>query len=664
MADTNERPRKRPAARGNAFYPRKRANTACQVCRARKTKCDNAKPSCSYCLSVGASCIQSPFDLSSFDPASLRILERLDELEHLLREKDEAAKSGESGMPRLHAELNHHETPIPHYVTPSTNQHERLRIQHITHDHEVTPPASAIQIPLLRSVLPERLEQILEWTSTSEIPGSPFSSLTTSPVHPCHSSSPGTGTTVGSLAAGLAELEPHGINELLDRFFMHVHCKNPILDETETRRLVRRAFLEGLDWSPASCLTMLICALGCISTPLGPSHEVAPGTQAYRDGEGFFNAAQKRMGPLFLQPSIIGTQCLFLSGVYLMSVFRPRQAWRYFCQALAACQDLSFLARNNNSQINTPTAAEISADEVHEQAVYWSAWKSEREVRQELSLPDFPTSSGTHYPTFFPTPPPPSVGTPDGFTDPVDLRARGSWLFYLSEISLRRLNSRLCSEISTLHQKYSTIATTTTNPPSSSGAMADTTGATNISSTGHFLQVLSGMIPEYESQAQQWADSLPHELSIRHEVTQMEDHHEEHICRAVLRGHLYNLWELIYWPFVMATIELLAVGKPHHKHPQFVQDICQRGLQAHVHRLHINQPVFFHRHHGTWFMMRCCTRSALVLAVAASHGARMPAGWLEAVKMTLEMLEYWSTEVPGVREWAAAIERQIAKAAN
>ncbi len=36
--------------------PRKRNATACQVCRARKTKCDNKKPKCSYCQSIGAAC--------------------------------------------------------------------------------------------------------------------------------------------------------------------------------------------------------------------------------------------------------------------------------------------------------------------------------------------------------------------------------------------------------------------------------------------------------------------------------------------------------------------------------------------------------------------------------------------------------------------------------
>ncbi|KAK7968832.1 hypothetical protein PG988_007905 [Apiospora saccharicola] len=138
---------------------------------------------------------------------------------------------------------------------------------------------------------------------------------------------------------------------------------------------------------------------------------------------------------------------------------------------------------------------------------------------------------------------------------------------------------------------------------------------------------------------------------------------EEHICQAVLRGHLYDLWELIYRPFVMATIELLAGGMHQHEHPSFIRDICRRGLRAHVRRLHINQPVFLRRHHRTWFMIRSCTRSSLVLGVAASHGAHMPSGWREAVHMTLEMLGYWSAEVGGADVWKEAIEMQLSKAA-
>ena len=37
-------------------YPRKRSAKACQLCRARKTKCDNVHPLCGFCSSIGATC--------------------------------------------------------------------------------------------------------------------------------------------------------------------------------------------------------------------------------------------------------------------------------------------------------------------------------------------------------------------------------------------------------------------------------------------------------------------------------------------------------------------------------------------------------------------------------------------------------------------------------
>jgi hypothetical protein len=38
-------------------YPRKRAVTACQLCRHRKTKCNNERPKCKLCADVGADCV-------------------------------------------------------------------------------------------------------------------------------------------------------------------------------------------------------------------------------------------------------------------------------------------------------------------------------------------------------------------------------------------------------------------------------------------------------------------------------------------------------------------------------------------------------------------------------------------------------------------------------
>lgn len=53
-------------SRSAMSYPRKRAVTACQLCRQRKTKCSNTRPKCKLCADAGADCVYGdPLDHSS-----------------------------------------------------------------------------------------------------------------------------------------------------------------------------------------------------------------------------------------------------------------------------------------------------------------------------------------------------------------------------------------------------------------------------------------------------------------------------------------------------------------------------------------------------------------------------------------------------------------------
>ena len=600
-------PGKRPAARGSAFYPRKRANTACQVCRARKTKCDNQKPACSYCVSVGARCIQSPVDLSSFDPASLKILDRLDDLERLLRDgtNDE----------------NHEGSMAESNVTTSL-EHNDQSTQRAQEPVETPVISNNRSSSSATSVLPERVEHVLQWSS--------FAGLVKSPQIPrrgsfdISKSRPRKGETTNLVTT---TLEPEAVNRHLDNFFLNVHSKNPILDEASARALVQKVFTDIADRSPASCLAMLICALSCIAGPFGPSDGSKLGTRAHEESVHFFEMAQDRIGSLLVSPDIIGAQCFFLSGVYLMYMMQPVCAWRHFSQALATCQHFPFIMRAQqlpSDHAFSPVSTEMASGDTQEQAVYWSTWKSERELRQELSLPDFDLANAgrTLYPPFFPAPPQPP--TDSGGPDSPAERARASWLFYLAEISLRRLNSRLCSEILSLRQSYG--------------------------KSTKFIEVLTEMTTEYETQAREWSQNLPQQLSIR---TAAED---DDICLSVLRCHLIDLFELIYWPFVSAALEASSTGSAM---SLAADTFAQKGLDVHVQRVHANEPGFFHRHHGAWLMMRSCTRSALVLVAASEAKIVMPTGWQAAVHKVVGMLSYWSTEVATLIDWRTVLERKM-----
>lgn len=66
LSTTGINPNMQPT-RGAGAYPRRRAVRACQVCRARRTKCDNKKPTCSFCEKTGAKCVvNDPADLSGY----------------------------------------------------------------------------------------------------------------------------------------------------------------------------------------------------------------------------------------------------------------------------------------------------------------------------------------------------------------------------------------------------------------------------------------------------------------------------------------------------------------------------------------------------------------------------------------------------------------------
>jgi hypothetical protein len=52
-------------------YPRRRALQACQICRARKTKCDNERPSCGSCDALGVECSYNEAPASKYCPLKL-----------------------------------------------------------------------------------------------------------------------------------------------------------------------------------------------------------------------------------------------------------------------------------------------------------------------------------------------------------------------------------------------------------------------------------------------------------------------------------------------------------------------------------------------------------------------------------------------------------------
>jgi len=84
---------------GKGFPTRRRALQACEACRAKKSKCDNERPSCGSCIQHGVECIYKgapfvpvyrphvPLANRRLDAASMVLLEKLNKIENTMSEQ-------------------------------------------------------------------------------------------------------------------------------------------------------------------------------------------------------------------------------------------------------------------------------------------------------------------------------------------------------------------------------------------------------------------------------------------------------------------------------------------------------------------------------------------------------------------------------------------------
>ncbi|CAG8171058.1 unnamed protein product [Penicillium olsonii] len=528
-----------PTSRGSSAYARKRAVIACQVCRSRRTKCDQKKPACSFCVSIGAECVSDPPALSAFDPASVAIIERLDRLQqefsHFARATTTASDpKGDAG----------YEPPPKNINLDHTSQQQVHHILKWPIFRNETNPAS------LRSQSPN---SSVSFKSPSHWPETPKSTDN-----------------------GVINDETHAL--LLDQFFVHVHTRNPILDEVNTRQISGKVFNRRIGWDLESCLILLVWANGAVGCPL-PTLALSRKDFEQSQGVTFFYAAQQRLGIAFAHTNIRSAQCFFLAGVFLMSAIRPFDAWRMFCQALNICK----IAKRTMTY--SPDEAGILEN------LFWSSWKSEREVNRELWMPS--KHPDFELPNDFP-------GLP-AICKEENLK---TWYFYLSEISAWRLETQVAEESTRFALEVS-------------GNLED------------FTRTANGLM----EQVSDWQSSLAADVSIT------DDLEEGDMLRLILKARALYISELISWPFVYALIH-------DRKEPTLdcVQKWTSKGLETHLQKLNNHRVQFYHRHAGTWLMIRSCARSVGIL-IGASKSPRaedlMPRNWRRAVEASLEMLLFW-----------------------
>ncbi|KAF4342399.1 vegetative cell wall gp1 [Fusarium beomiforme] len=247
---------KRP--RTAAMYNRKRAVTACQSCRLRKTKCDNVRPACGFCSRNGAQCVYpgsgTDSDYSSYDPASLTILDRLNHVVSLLESRPSAVLVNDGTSPQLVEERDRLSG-----VASSGSQPLRVFPMGTSCQTIAQPPEEDILQVLDRPGFlssSNNCESIMKWPILEElVPDiNSFVLESNEDVQAGHNN-----TRVSSLGKGVREEDFLPLSKL---FLTYAHVKNPILDVKDYKNKVKEVAENGPGWDGTSCLVPGFTSIG------------------------------------------------------------------------------------------------------------------------------------------------------------------------------------------------------------------------------------------------------------------------------------------------------------------------------------------------------------------------------------------------------------------
>ncbi|KAH7155913.1 hypothetical protein EDB81DRAFT_785776 [Dactylonectria macrodidyma] len=603
-------------SRDAVVYPRKRAIAACRQCRVRKIKCNNTRPACGSCMASKSQCCYEDQDHSTFDPASILILDRLDQVLSRLNQLP-GSQLPVSTTPILDATTSPAHQPSQPLASPDVGD---ASYDHLHIPSSRTAPDSILQWPIFERRYPKNY--MVDEVFTCDMSDDDFDAEEMTKKSRCNPISSGN---------GIYEDE---VLDLVQRFFDLVHIKNPVLDPDTVWSYARRVAEEGLGWDSPSCLVLILCALGCVAEPFTSDASVVKGRTSLeasctelQKGERYYNLARRRFG--LLGRNIIACQCQFLAGVYLMYTQRPLSAWSEFHSASRTYH--IYLQCQARRPTRPADPARVSKNRQLEQRLYWSCYKSECELRTEIELPNS-SLADFHYPDMHPSPPDLLSEAPHG-DNPLQLGERRpggrrslasyrlheqSWFYYLTEITLRRLSNRV---LNTLYNED------------------------HLSWTDENLPYMVKAVSEFEQQLQQWYEGLPVPIQYDENTIPAEE------LPYMVYGRALDIKSWVYRPLLYYLI---------HSPPNAP---CRALVLPYLDKIFSNCKMILlaqsvpHRHHGTWYATRGCAAAALSILGAVRCGTiHVPAGWERDVHAAMANLRYWEDECPGVHRSLEALE--------
>ncbi|KAL4894110.1 hypothetical protein BDV59DRAFT_21924 [Aspergillus ambiguus] len=386
------------------------ATVACETCRLKKTRCDESRPKCGLCKSLGLECVYNERKSSKRDHSLSLIMSTLHRLEtklenlpstitgdiqslqrHMLAAVDGPVET--THTPDQGSQAFHKRTPITHAsvqnLTPAgerddfelderpdaTNANGQVSISFSQHGVILWPGA--------REILPKRLLEAHESLGRNYV----IELETKRPQLPMYSCPfpPQAGEDwLDALPLGV-------VKGLSDAFFATFNPFTPIMDKNfYVASTLGAAFEFG--YNMESCLVLNVMALGCLAVHAHrEGNYPLPGTRGnrferpdwmdviYEDPPGlrFFNEARRRMGFLMCENDLPSCQFYLLSFVYYSQILRPLDSWSMIHRAATCC-----LQMLTNHDVNFD---QWEGD--MKSRAYWNCLMNEAILVQELHLP-------------------------------------------------------------------------------------------------------------------------------------------------------------------------------------------------------------------------------------------------------------------------------------
>lgn len=237
---------------------------ACNVCRSRKTKCDNRRPVCGFCAATGGECSYSDEsqDHSRLDRGSLLILQRVGELEQSLAKLITETAGSNSAAQAPRSVLSPSAVPINAPVsglspTPDyPHSPRRAKLEEVVTIAESgdgqggNPPTADI----IHASTEMTVESLLTWPVFQNVlpePHTPLLTLLGQAEQRTH---------IDNAVSFNFELkiDSQAVGRLVANFLSSNHIKNPIFDIATLWKDVRLFVDNGPQWDGRSCLVVSI----------------------------------------------------------------------------------------------------------------------------------------------------------------------------------------------------------------------------------------------------------------------------------------------------------------------------------------------------------------------------------------------------------------------